>query len=360
MKSWKLGIGGLSLVIISFAALTFRWGCQTNVDITIEQQPPAHLMGWNEDLAKSEETQLLIAQMPPFQIDGVKRDNSQANVRLWEYAEEIGVDPATFLFRQEIGDCVSFGWSNGTNFLQCVQIALGQQAEFRPSFQPYIYGTSRVQIGEGRLGNSDGSVGAWAAKAVQQYGILAADDEGVPKYAGSIAKQWGRTGPPKQFISIAQETLIKTVSPVQSAADVRDSICNGYPVPICSNAGFGSINKSHDRQVGRWTTSWGHCMCLTAYDGSEDGRKAGGGEPVYYCQNSWGPNAHPKPLQGEPAGGFWIRESDVEKIVQQGDSYAISSFVGFPSQDLDFRIFSKQASKRKGIRRDEKQTALAL
>src|SRR5690606_3642825 len=114
-------------------------------------------------------------------------------------------------YRQEIGDCVSLGAKNAINYLQAVQIARDwQHAEFKPVYPPYIYGTSRVQVGGGRLGNGDGSIGAWAAKAVQEYGVLAADAEGVPPYSRSVAESWGYHGPPEKFISVAKKTLAKT------------------------------------------------------------------------------------------------------------------------------------------------------
>jgi hypothetical protein len=337
----KIAFGGFTIIFLGFLSLAARWGCHAEIEIKdpppLAVTPEENRFGWNEALAQSEEIRNAVARMPEFEIEGVVRDNRTANVRLWDYSKQIEAKVPNY--RQEIGDCVSFGWACGVNYLQCVQIALSQQSEFHEAFQPYIYGTSRIQIGKGRLGSGDGSIGAWAAKAVQTYGVLAADADEVPSYAGSVARQWGSRGPPEQFLTLGKKTLVKTVSPVKSSDDVRDAICNGYPVPICSNAGFGSISKSHDRQVGRWTTSWAHCMCLIAYDGSDDGRKAGNGEPVYFCQNSWGPTAHPQPLQGEPPGGFWVRESDVDKIARQGDSYAISSFDGFPAQDIDFHFF---------------------
>lgn len=37
-------------------------------------------------------------------------------------------------------------------------------------------------------------------------------------------------------------------------------------------------------------------------------------------------------------GGFWISESDCDRIVKQDDSFAFSSFDGFPAQELDFNV----------------------
>lgn len=348
MKGWKLAIGGVSVAVVTIAAITFRWGCETHVELTI-QDAPTELMGWDEDASKLPETRAIVELMPEFQIipelPGVVKDNTRSRVLFWEFAEEAGIDCDSWLSRQEVGDCVAWGMAKSANWLQTVQIQLGQRAEFREIYPPYIYGISRVQIGGGRL-RGDGSVGAWAAKGVQTYGVLALDADQVPKYSGQIAREWGRRGPPERYITIAKETLIKTVAPMRSAEDCCNAICNGYPVTIASNAGFGAIRVQDGRQVGRWTTSWAHQMHLCGYDGtSPSGRR------YFYCLNSWGHNAHPRPLNGEPLGGFWITWEDVDKICRQGDSFAYSGFEGFPSQDLDFTIFdARRRPKPKEVR----------
>ncbi|WP_020533729.1 hypothetical protein [Flexithrix dorotheae] len=82
------------------------------------------------------------------------------------------------VWQQEIGDCVSFGYALGVSTLMGVQIAQSSE-EIYPAdvaSEP-IYGGSRIEIGQGRLGcsiddSTDGSYGVWAAKWVKDYGIL--------------------------------------------------------------------------------------------------------------------------------------------------------------------------------------------
>ena len=69
-----------------------------------------------------------------------------------------------------------------------------------------------------------------------------------------------------------------------------------------------------------------HQMCVDAYDGSSPS-----GARYFHVQNSWGPNAHPKPIDGSPPGGFWVTEAEIEYITAQGDSWAFSDFEGFPA-----------------------------
>jgi len=52
-------------------------------------------------------------------------------------------------------------------------------------------------------------------------------------------------------------------------------------------------------------------------------------------------NAHGLPPAGgygEPPGGFWINEADMDIIAKQGDSFAFSQFQGFPAQKMSWEI----------------------
>jgi hypothetical protein len=178
---------------------------------------------------------------------------------------------------------------------------------------------------------------------VQTYGVLDAQYEGVPEYSGRVAKTWGRRGPPEEFIEHAKQFCVKTVAPVRSAAEVRDAVCNGYPVTIASNWGGRMQPRVVDgRLVNERSGTWNHQMCIIGYDGET------GSEPYYYVLNSWGAAAHGTPPDDAPPGGFWIRTKDVEYIVKQGDSFAFSDFDGFPAQELDFRIIRDGAQIQGG------------
>jgi hypothetical protein len=335
----RFALGGVFL--LGIAALTLRLGCHFEVSIEDQVTPEEHRNGWlGPEALEDEDAKRLVAEMPQFVIRGCADDNTKKSVLLWKYTKALNGGEHLPNYAQQIGDCVSFGAKNAVNYLQASQLAREwAHNEFRPVFPPYIYGISRVQIGGGRLGNGDGSLGVWAAKGVQQYGVLAADAEGCPTYSGSVAKQWGRSGPPQKLIDIAKQTLVKTVSPVRSAQDVCDAITNYYPVTIASNFGTSTIREKNGRMVARWDGSWAHQMAIVGYLYDEDTD-----ERLFYVLNSWGERAHPAPLGDEPPGGFWITWADCDRIVKQGDSFAFSSFDGFPAQDeLDFRIFTQPA-----------------
>lgn len=282
------------------------------------------------DLEHSDKAQLVAASLPPFRLvgDAAAEDNSKKNVRLWDAVLQLRGEHLPNV-PQQIGDCVSWGAANAVNYLQAVQIIRGPPAEFHPAYPPWIYGASRVWVGKSHGSNfrGDGSVGAYAVEALQTYGCLRADHDQCPPYNGTVARQWGSNGPPEWAKAVAKANLVQTIAQVKSAAEARDAIAGAHcPVTIASGSwGTTDIPVVDGRRVARWNARWAHQQCLIAYDGS------GSGEPKFYCLNSWGPNAHPAPMQGEPPGGYWIRYSDVDQICKEGDSWSISAFDGFPA-----------------------------
>jgi hypothetical protein len=286
----------------------------------------------------SEQAAPIVAASAPFQIVGADPavDNTKKNVRLWDFVLQVRGSHLPN-YPQLIGDCVSFGAKNALEYLQCCQIARPPPGEPTDEFHPidpsFIYGISRHQIGSDKI-RGDGSVGAWAAEGTTSYGVLAADHPQCPPYSAARAKEWGRTGPPQWALDAAKERLVKSTALIKSAADGCDAITNGYPFTIASNFGTTTIRPKDGRQVALWNSTWYHQMCVVGYDGS-----AASGERYFYVLNSWGPSSHPMSLQSEPPGGFWVTWKDMDRIVKQNDSWAFSSFDGFPSREIDFSVF---------------------
>jgi hypothetical protein len=298
---------------------------------SIPSVPIAQLGLAPDHAAKAE----LVAQgLPPFLIVGADgQDNSKRNVRLWDDVIAVNGEHLPNI-AQLIGDCVSFGTAHAIEYLQCVQSNRGPPAGgYHPVSTMFLYGASRVTIGSehGSHFSGDGSVGAYAAEAANKLGVLPSDNPKCPTYNAANARDWGRRGPPQWALDAASSFKVQTVAQMKTTDDVRDAICNGYPVTICSQFGTNTIRPQDGRMVAKHDASWGHCMCIVGYDGS-------GRQPYWYVLNSWGPDAHPAPLQGEPPGGFWIDQKTLAYIVdprKSGDCWAFSSFVGFPAQDLD-------------------------
>lgn len=302
--------------------------------------PPAIRNGWNPSAVEPED----VARFQTFAMADPAYDSEGAQVKLWEFAKQINDGEHFPTFRQETGDCVGMGAANAGIYLQAVQIALnGAPFEFKPLFQPWIYGVSRTapDLGDGKLGRSAGSVGSWAAGAVQKYGVLAATTPGVPKYSGRVADDWGFKGPPEKFYDAASQFKIRTIAQVRSYEDVRDALANGYPVTVASNQGFAMEGKPYDGKLwGVPRGHWAHQMCFIAVD--DLAKAPNGARGAVYCLNSWGAAAHGEPVDDAPPGGFWVDRRTVDRMVAQNDSWAFSNFDGFPLRDLDFRVFRGQ------------------
>ncbi|QDU62148.1 hypothetical protein Pan216_30150 [Planctomycetes bacterium Pan216] len=309
-------------------------------DFENNNEPPVELMGWAGPDAAEKAYAELAPTLPKFAIEG-HEDSRGAIVHLWDFAKQLNgehIPTAT----QLVGDCVSQGAANAVNYLAAMEIVrLGEHEELRLAFAPYIYGSARAYVGGGRIPcNQDGAVGVWAAKALQQYGVLAADAEGCPEYSAKIARAWGCDGPPDQFQQLARAQIVKTFARVTTYDQVRDALANGYPVTVASDVGFRMKGQVEDGKLwGIPKGNWAHQMCFVGIDDTADvPRFAGGGKGAVYCLNSWGPDAHGESPDGAPPGGFWIGANVVDRMVGQGDSFAFSQFEGFKSQDLDFDV----------------------
>lgn len=225
---------------------------------------------------------------------------------------------------QQIGCCVSRGFSAGTDILSCVEIAIDKQAEeFKETSHEAIYGLAR-EIGNflqppGDRG--DGAVGAWAAKAVSQHGTISREVVGA--YSDKRAGEWGWKGVPAD-IKAQIRNKVRTVSMVKSYEEARDSIANGYPVAVCSDQGF-SMERDRDGFC-RPQGTWYHCMLFMGIRHDK---------PALLCMNSWGMDNPKGPLAlGQPTNTFWVDARTADRMLKQEDSWALCDFDGYPARTL--------------------------
>lgn len=312
---------------------------------TVHAQPDPQLFGWaGEKVAAEAKAALAQAGTPVTELTVTAadlRDVRGQSVFLWYFTKRVNGGNHIPNVAQQIGDCVSFGNGHACEYAMAAEICMGADTRFQRVYKPFLYGTGRVQVGGGRI-RGDGSTGAWQARALEQYGAIAVDEPNVPPYSGSVAKKWGYPpGPPAEFLPIGKQYLAKTKL-VTSYDAACEAIANGWPVAVCSSAGFGKIDVANNRVEGSWNTTWPHCMCFVAFDDRE-------GRQALCCLNSWGPNAHIAAgryaeLDGAPPGSFWVRKADAEKMLRQGDSYAIS-FNGFTRRLLSATTEYSEAAK---------------
>jgi hypothetical protein len=292
--------------------------------------------GWVDDPILREEA---FSSLPenckkPFQITGKAADVKR--MMLFEIVRKVtGGDIENIA--QQVGDCVSWGAKHALEYLQCCQIAMGNLAEFKLLFSPYLYGCGRVFIGGNRM-RGDGSVGVWQAQACMKYGAIPLDGPNVPEYSGRVARQFGSSEQLlNQFVPMGQEHLLKTTAKIRTWDELVQSICNLHPVTIASNVGFDMQPRSDG--FNHYSTHWGHQMCIIGVDD-----EGGTVEPHACILNSWGDifghiTDFRDPNLKWPVGTIRARKKDIEAILSEDDSWAYSFFTDFPGQALPIDFF---------------------
>jgi len=285
-----------------------------------------------------------LSQQTPKAFDGSGKDKV---VLLYKYLEQATGEPLV-PHDQQLGDCVGQAYGLATDILAATQIYKDGLAEkwVGKSSTESAYAGSRFEIGALVHGNRqmlkfDGSFGAYCAEFLRDYGVLPRGvygDVDLRTYNPQIAKDWGKNGVPDELEPQIKQHPIRSIALVRSYNDCRDAIANGYPVVFCSSVGFNPRCRRHNRggrdrqgflnQCGRWM----HAMAGIA---SDDTRR-----PGILIQNSWGRHwCGGGTRHGQPDGSFWVDAKTIDKMCSQGDSFALSGFVGFPMQKLDYKLF---------------------
>lgn len=253
---------------------------------------------------------------------------------LYKYVEKVA--GKLQIANQGIGDCVSHAGANAIDHTYCAQIATGSGEVWTGrTASEVLYGFSRVEIGKKQLGNSDGSCGAWLAEALKTKGSLPRKKYGnidLTSYDSRRAKTWGFSGVPDSIEPEAFENRILTAALISTYYEAIDALWNGYAIVVCSDQGF---TNTRDRDgFAKPQGVWYHAQCIIGYD--DDPKR-----PGVIVLNSWGPNWITGPKKHDmPDGSYRVDADVIERMFKSmDDSYALSGYDGFPSQDLDFTLF---------------------
>lgn len=237
---------------------------------------------------------------------------------------------------QQIGDCVSWGWGGEVDNAQAAAIVVGNQPwEFQESATEYIYGASRVEIGGQRGSYEDGSVGAWAAKAVSRLGWLSRkyleSKIGSGAYSGKRASEWGAKGVPDDLEPEGKLHLFKDVVQVKTFDEAVAMIRLLKGIPICSGQSF-SQTRDSDGFCSPTNEGWEHCM------------RAGGfrlDRPGLLLHQNWGRSSPKGPkYRDQPDNTFFVDKAVINTMLARKDSFSPTGTVGYTiEQALDFYKF---------------------
>ena len=304
--------------------------------------PPTNL-GWIQPEDRTpyqvDVDQQIQSRMPVFGISG--RYDEPANKQALLYTFIKDHKP----FYQQTGSCVGCGLGMALWCLESVEVhQLGQLEDPICPFWLLPYGKSR-EIG-GLLGRGEGSFGSAAIDAIQKFGVLPSNHPDVPQFkVTDDSLVWGEKAEldwsdgqkiADKFLTPAKKHLVKSSARLHNWQDCKASLINGYPITCASNWG-GEMNppiKGNPAIIlNKRVTTWGHQMsCLGWAEHPEFG-------DIFWIQNSWGKSHGTSPGHyQEPAGGFWIKATEMDWICKTGEVFSLSNFAGFPAQKLDWFI----------------------
>ncbi len=288
-----------------------------------------------DDLVKSSMPKFSL----PFKDDG--------RYRLWDLAEKGSGGKLKWNW-QVSGSCVGAGGGNACKVLMGVEIALGDPEEYKELWWPWTYGQSRRLAGLG--GPGEGSFGSAYYKAAKECGFFAAAESPEPLPQFREIGDWVQLGKGDElrwsdgsafnrepWVSLGRKNLVKGGAVVKSVADALGFVQSGYPLTIASMYGTRTITRqggSEPVNVARRDDTWAHQMSI-----NEVWKHPSLGW-LFRFQNQWGPDAHPDPVSGDPAGGFYVTEREFDQLLRERDTecFALSAFDGFPAREINWYI----------------------
>lgn len=212
---------------------------------------------------------------------------------------------------------------------------------------PFPYATWGVGRFMGNMGGpGEGSFGSIQGEAVEKWGMLPMDAQGVPthtqqedwfwwtknqEYSWSWPTKWpvdkATLDPVAAKYRIHKQVQAHTIEEMMQAA------AQGYGITIASNYGSNTMRVKDGFLIATWDTSWAHQMCLDGYHTHPTlGR-------LWLDKNQWWKKAHPLcPYlqQFKIDGAFWIPEADILRNLKYRDTEVIihSNTMGFEPRNL--------------------------
>ena len=295
--------------------------------MTIEFDGLNYETGWRNDPAAVAATIAQDRIVSMSQAAPLKQWDGKTTINLGRYMDKVHGRGTWTLNQGSCGSCVAFGAAISIDTLLAID-HVENGATYPGRTDPMtIYGGSRVQIGGGKVWGQ-GSVGAWAAKWLKDYGVLL-----QKKYPGTdlttynanvCCSKFGRGGCPPALFPEARLHPIKAYAQAKTKADVANGIANGYPVTVASEQGFTSTRDS--RGCAKPSGSWPHQMAIIGIR-----------ETDALVINSWGNDWISGPLvDDQPPGSFWADWRTIESMLNAGDSFVLSGINGWESKSLNF------------------------
>lgn len=310
----------------------------------INHNGETYLGGWKEDeegvvrVLSTMEKPLFSSAAPHLSGSGDKKD-----VLFWEFEEKATGKIQDSWNQKSVGSCVGFASARAVTDLLYIQIV--QNNESYPGYDAnpeMIYAGSRCEVG-GWFGDyNDGSIGAYAAKFITNWGILYSKKYGnldLSVYDENRCRQFGAKGVPDDLEPVAKERPVKQTALMQNVNQVRDAIANGYPVMICGK--FGREMKRRPDGFCQVQGQWMHAQELCGVCVVK------GNRPAIAYRNSWadylGSANNKVTLESGreitlPMGVYLSDFDDVDKECRANDTFSYAHATGYPAQTFSWLI----------------------
>jgi hypothetical protein len=304
---------------------------------------PEQPFGWRPPTDREREQTLASLKTPRWcDTEAAEAgDGADDDAPVWRFYAKVAGQPFPAHDQGEVGCCVAFGTAAATEFSLCARIHLhrGPPQQFIPNVREAVYAGSRINADPANpIRDGDGSTGSRASLWLQKGtgGLLPLGTYGklsLNGYDARRCRRWGDAGVPAELIATCRENPCQTTL-VNSAADAHTALQQGYAIFVCSNVGFGdlggeAITRDADGFL-RPRGEWAHCMCIAGYQG--------GRRPGFLIVNSWGSRwlaGPPGKFADIPDGAFWADFAVVDRMLKQGDSYAVAGVDGFRRRKID-------------------------
>ena len=294
---------------------------------------PEFAQGWVND---PPEVEAIVAQQPFKTFSDTEAGQFMVasdlpkSVYLWDAAKKVLGKLLPPRSQGEVGSCVAFGCCRAVEYTMLSEIAAGEAEEFRDLCTEVNYAGGRVEVGKGRLGRGDGSIGAWSAEFVKRWGSIDRAVYGtydLTKYSEDRCRAWGKSGVPDDLEPEVKKYPITTITLVTTPTEAKKALAAGYGISVASDQGFSYTRNSNGICAPRG--SWAHQMCICGYTEID-------GKTYFRIDNSWGANTHTGPTgPGSPGPeGFYAAENVVAGMLSQKDSFAYAGMKGFVPRNI--------------------------
>lgn len=289
------------------------------------------------------------------EIDGEK-------IFLWDLiASAVGAAKMVLAFNWQLsGSCVNGGAQNGLIVRAGIDIAVHREPEaFDYPFTLAAYGESRAMMGMTTEG--EGSGGDYMARCLRDFGATRASNPAIPErphfcgpafvYDRTVELKYSSIRNSRALQGVCQPHTIEFGN-VTNADEAERELLRMRPLTWCGNwGGLTTVPEQDGVLLNRHNGVWNHQeSCLGRWLHPRLGR-------LFWIQNQWfmpgsdmrveyvntrdgraiqriikagtAISVHGNPRNGEPAGGYWIRDVDMNYQCRTGEVRSIRKFKGY-------------------------------